>query len=292
MYRNISRNKVNTALILVIFVALFTGLGWFLYFYTGSIGFLIVGIAFALIYTLIQYFSAARIALATAGAKLADKNQYPELYNAVENIVITTGMPMPKVYIIDDPAPNAFATGRNPKDGHIAVTTGLLEIMDKRQLEGVLAHETSHIRNYDILVATIVFGIVCMVSLLCDFFLRITLFGNTRNSRNNPLLLVFALVAIVLMPIIAALIQLAISRQREYLADASGALAIRDPEGLAQALEKLETESKPMIKQSPSTSHFYIVNPLKPNQFWSKLFSTHPPLEDRVRRLRESESKF
>jgi heat shock protein HtpX len=273
-------------------VALFTGLGWFLYFYTGSIGFLIVGIAFALIYTLIQYFSAARIALATAGAKLADKNQYPELYNAVENIVITTGMPMPKVYIIDDPAPYAFATGRNPKDGHIAVTTGLLEIMDKRQLEGVIAHETSHIRNYDILVATIVFGIVCMVSLLCDFFLRITLFGNTRNSRNNPLLLVFALVAIVLMPIIAALIQLAISRQREYLADASGALTIRDPEGLAQALEKLETESKPMIKLSPSSSHFNLVNPLKPHQFWSKLFSTHPPLEDRVTRLRESESKF
>jgi heat shock protein HtpX len=292
MYRNITRNKVNTGVILAVFVALFTGFGWVLYLYTDSIHLLVFCIAFALTYTFVQYFNAAKIALATAGARQVDKNEYPELYNAVENIVISTGMPMPKVYLIHDPAPNAFATGRNPKDGHIAVTTGLLEIMDKRQLEGVLAHEISHIRNYDILVATIVFGIVSVISLLCDFFLRMTLFGNNRNRRDNPILLVLVLVAIILMPIIAGLIQLAVSRQREYLADASGALTIRDPEGLAQALEKLETASKPMIKQSPSTAHFYFANPLKPSQFWSKLFSTHPPLADRVQRLRESESKF
>jgi heat shock protein HtpX len=294
MYRNISRNKWNTALILFIFLALFSGLGVFFYYYTGTIAFLIGAISFAVVYTLIQYFNAAKIALAISGAKLADPSEYRELYNAIENIVITTGTPMPKVYIIQDPAPNAFATGRNPKDGHIAVTTGLLEIMDKRELEGVLAHEISHIRNYDILVSTIVFGIVSVISILCDFFLRIAFFGNNRNSRNNnnAALLIVGLVAVILMPIVAALIQLAISRQREYLADASGALAMRDPEGLAQALEKLETASKPMIKQNTSISHFFIVNPLKKGKFFSKMFSTHPPLEERVQRLRESESRF
>jgi heat shock protein HtpX len=292
MYRNVTKNKVNTFVIMLVFLAIALGVGWIVYYFTSDLFFLIIIGGFALIYAVVQYFGSAKIAFSVSGAKLADPSQFSELYNSVENISITMGIPTPKVYVINDPAPNAFATGRNPKDGHIAVTSGLLEIMDKRELEGVLSHELSHIKNYDILVATIVFGLVSAISLICDVFLRIAFFGMRSKDKSGSLFAVFYLVAVVLMPIVAALIQVAISRQREYLADASGALAMRDPEGLAQALEKLETAQQPMLRQNSSTSHLFFANPLRSGSLMSRLLSTHPPLEKRIERLRESASKF
>jgi len=202
---------------------------------------------------------------------------------------------MPKVYIMDDPAPNAFATGRDPKHAIVAATTGILDIMDDRELEAVMAHEMSHVRNYDIRVSMIAFGLVSAIGLLSDLALRMFFFGGDRrrdnNSESNPIVLIVGIVLIILAPVVASLIQLAISRQREYLADASGALITRDPEGLESALGKLEQYSRPMQRQSSSTAHMFLVNPLKPG-FLSGLFSTHPPLEDRVERLKKIGNTF
>ncbi|MDR2538176.1 MAG: M48 family metalloprotease [Bifidobacteriaceae bacterium] len=295
MYKNVTRNKINTFIIMFFFLALAFGIGWAVYYFTYNSLFLVIVPVLAFIYAFIQYFGAAKIALAVSGAKLADPHAFPQLYNSVENITMTMGLPMPKVYIINDPAPNAFATGRNPKDGHIAVTSGLLDLMDKRELEGVLSHEMSHIKNYDILVSTIVFGLVSAISWICDIFLRMMIFGNVRSSRRDNggnFLMIFYVIAAILVPLIAVLVQLAVSRQREYLADATGALVMRDPDGLAEALEKLETAEKPMLRQNTATSHLFFVNPLSRGNFISKLFSTHPPLADRIARLKASSGQF
>ncbi|MDR1970032.1 MAG: M48 family metallopeptidase, partial [Candidatus Nomurabacteria bacterium] len=216
------------------------------------------------------------------------KQDAPELYRIIENLSITEGLPMPKVYIINDPAPNAFATGRNPKTASVGVTTGLLEIMDKREVTAVMAHEMGHVKNYDILVSMVAFGLVAAIGILADLLARMFLFSGNRNNK-QPILMVFGLVGLILAPIAAMLVQLAVSRQREYLADASGVLTTRDTEALASALEKLKTHGQPMIKQNQTTASMFFFNPLKKA---SGLFQTHPPLDERIKRLRENATKM
>ena len=244
----------------------------------------------AMLYAWLQYFIAGKLAMAMTGAQEIEKKDAPELWRVVENLAITSGMPMPKVYIIDDPAPNAFATGRDPKHAIVGATTGLLEIMDKRELEAVMAHEMSHVRNYDIRVSMIAFGLVSAIGLFADLALRMMFFGDDDRDV-HPALYILGLVVVILAPILATITQLAVSRQREYLADASGVLLTRDTEGLASALEKLRQYGRPMQKQSSSTANLFMNNPLKPG-FFSKLFSTHPPLEDRIIRLRNNATKM
>lgn len=274
------------------FVGIIGAIGWVVSYYYGnqSIAYWVIGVA--AVYAFIQYFIASKLALAVTGAHEIEKRDNPRLYRIVENLTIATGMPMPKVYIIDDPAPNAFATGRDPKHASVAATTGILDVMSDRELEAVMAHEISHVRNYDIRVSMIAFGLVSAIGILSDIAMRMFFFGGDRdNENNNPIALVIGIVLIILAPIIATLVQLAVSRQREYLADASGALTTRDPEGLASALEKLEQTGRPMRRQSSSTAHLFFNNPMRAGMM-SRLFSTHPPLEDRVKRLRANEGKF
>jgi heat shock protein HtpX len=225
------------------------------------------------------------------GAKEIQKQDNPRLYRIVENLAITSGMDTPKVYIIDDAAPNAFATGRDPKHAIVAATTGILEVMDDRELEAVMAHEISHVRNYDIRVSMIAFGLVSAIGILSDIAIRMFFFSDRRENNVNPIVMVIGIALIILAPIIAAIVQMAISRQREYLADASGVLTTRDSEGLASALEKLDQYGRPMQKQSTASAHLFFNNPLKPS-FFSNLFSTHPPLEERIARLRQNANKF
>lgn len=290
MYSAIAANKRNTVIIMVLFILIITGLGWIFSEVYGSTGIFWGTMIGAGIYALIQYFAAASIALAVNGAKEIQKSDNPLLYNTVENLVITNGMPMPKVYIIDDPAPNAFATGRDPEHAVVAATTGLLQIMDKAELEGVIAHELGHVKNYDIRVMMIVFGLVSAIGLLADIFMRMIWFRD-RNENQSPVVLVVGIVAAIVAPIVALVVQLAVSRQREYLADATGVMTTRHPEGLASALEKLKSVSTATKRQNSSTAHLFFANPLKKGTF-SSLFSTHPPLDDRIARLRDMEGKM
>ena len=291
MYSAIAANKRNTVIIMAVFVGLIGAIGWAVSYIYGnrSIAYWVIGVA--VIYALIQYFAASKLAVMMTGAQEIQKRDSPRLYRIVENLTITTGMPMPKVYIIDDPAPNAFATGRDPKHAVVAATTGILEIMNDRELEAVMAHEISHVRNYDIRVSMITFGLVSAIGMLSDIALHMFFFSDRDNENSNPIAMVVGIVLIILAPIIAALVQFAVSRQREYLADASGVMATRDSEGLASALEKLGQYGRPMQKQSTASAHLFFANPLK-NGGVAKLFSTHPPLEDRIKRLRENAGKF
>lgn len=291
MYNAIAANKRNTVIIMAVFIGIISAIGWALSTLYGNsyITPYIIGGAF--IYALIQYFMASKLAVMSTGAKEIQKSDNPRMYRMVENLAITEGMPMPKVYIINDSAPNAFATGRDPKHALIAATTGLLDIMDDNELEGVLAHELAHVKNYDIRVSMIAFGLVSAIGLLADIALRMMFFGNSDNRNVHPIMLVIGIVVIILSPVVAMMVQMAISRQREYLADASGAMTTRYPEGLASALEKLKTHSQPMKRQNTSTAHLFFNNPLK-SGFLSNLFSTHPPLEKRVERLRGNSEKF
>jgi len=292
MYSAIAANKRNTIFIMVVFILIITGLGYVFSKYYGSTGIFWGALIGGGVYALIQYFAAAKLALAMNGAKEITKNDNPRLYRTVENLSIATGLPMPRVYMIDDPAPNAFATGRDPKNSYVAATTGLLDIMDDTELEGVIAHELGHVRNYDIRVMMIVFGLVSAIGLIADIFLRMMWFSDSRDNRqSNPIFLVLGIVAAILAPIIALVVQLAVSRQREYLADATGAETTRYPEGLASALEKLETHSTTLKRQNSGTAHLFFANPLKKKGF-SGFFCTHPPLEDRIARLRNMESKM
>jgi heat shock protein HtpX len=292
MYRAIAANKRNTLVIMGVFIALIAGLGWvFSEAYGGSTGIFWGVLAGAAIYTLVQYFIAAKLALTLNGAHEIQKRDNPRAYRMVENLAITAGIPTPRVYIIDDPAPNAFATGRDPNHSHVAMTTGLLDIMDDQELEAVLAHEIAHVQNYDIRVMMIVFGLVSAIGLLADMFLRIAWFSGGDDDNPNPVFMVLGIVAALLAPVIAMLVQLAVSRQREYLADATGAMTTRYPEGLASALEKLLQHGTGMKRQNSSTAHLFFANPLKGRAIAS-LLSTHPPLEDRIVRLREMSNKF
>lgn len=293
MYSAIAANKRNTFLIMALFVGIIGAIGW-AFGYIENDTSIVYGVLFvAILYAIVQYFMAAKLATMTTGAEEIQKKDNPRLFRIVENLSITAGMPMPKVYIIHDPAPNAFATGRDPKHAIVGATTGLLDIMDDRELEAVMAHEMSHVQNYDIRVSMIAFGLVSAIGLLSDMALRMFVFGDRdrRDNNSNPIVLIAGIILIVLAPIIAMLIQFAISRQREYLADASGSLLTRDPEGMESALMKLQQYARPMQKQNSSSAHMFLVNPLKPG-FVSNLFSTHPPLEDRIMRLKETGSSF
>ena len=287
MYSAIRANKRNTVIIMMVFLLLIGGLGALAgylyddYFITGIVLFI------AIIYALIEYFAASRMAISMAGGREIKKQDNPTLWNVVENLAIANGQPMPRVFIIDDPSPNAFATGRNPQHSYVAATTGLLQLMDKRELTGVMAHEMSHVKNYDIRVSMVVFGLVSAVAFISDFFMRMAWFGgDSDDDDNGSVMLIFGLVAAILAPIVAGLVQLAVSRQREYLADSSAALLTRDPEGLAMALRKLQANSRPMRRQNTAMAHLYINNPLR-SGFFSRIFSTHPPIEDRIARLQK-----
>ena len=293
MYKAIAAIKRNTILVMAVFVGIIGAIAWVVsYLYGGNTSIFYITLIVAAVYALIQYFAASRLAVAMTGAKQIEKRDNPRLYRMVENLAITTGMPTPKVYIIDDPAPNAFATGRDPRHAIVAATTGLMDIMDDAELEAVLAHEMGHVQNYDIRVSMIAFGLVSVIGLLSDIVLHMFFFsGDRRDSGANPVVLVIGIIVIVLAPIIAAIVQMAVSRQREYLADATGAMTTRHPEGLASALEKLQQYGRPMQRQNSASAHLFFNNPLKPS-FLSKLFSTHPPLEDRIARLRGNADKF
>ena len=291
MYSAISKNKRNTVLIMAVFVALIGIIGIVVGYLNDNYSLSVTILVMAAIYALIQYFAASSLAMAMTGAKEIQKQDAPELWRTVENLAIASGVPMPKVYLINDPAPNAFATGRDPKHAIVGATTGLLEIMDKRELEAVMAHEMSHVQNYDIRVSMIAFGLVSAIGLLADVALRMMFFGDSRDRNVHPMVYILGLAVVILAPILAAITQMAISRQREYLADASGALMTRDSEGLASALGKLRDYGRPMQKQTTSTANLFLSNPLKPG-FFAKLFSTHPPIDERIARLRNNATKM
>jgi len=291
MYNAIAKNKRNTLVIMALFVGLIGAIGWVIGYINGdtSLAYYVLGIA--VFYVLLQYFIADKLAVMMTGAKQIEKRDNPRLYRIVENLAITNGMPMPKVYIMEDPAPNAFATGRDPNHAIVAATNGLLSIMDDVELEAVMAHEMGHVKNYDIRLSMIVVGLVSVVGLLADIGIRMFAFGDSDNDNVSPVVLVFGVLMILLAPFIAIVIQMAVSRQREYLADATSAMTTRNPEGLARALEKLKINAKPMRLQNKTTSHLFISNPLKSGGL-NSLFSTHPPLDDRIKRLRENANKF
>ncbi|MGH7191936.1 MAG: M48 family metallopeptidase [Candidatus Saccharimonadales bacterium] len=251
----------------------------------GSTGVFYGGLIGASVYAIFTYYAGSRMALAVNRAREIQKKDNPRLWRTVENLAITDGLPMPRVYIMDDPAPNAFATGRNPKGSAVCVTSGLLDIMDDQELQGVLAHELSHVKNYDIRVSMVAFALTAVISLIADIILRLVWFGND-DRENNQVFLILGIVAAILAPIVATLIQLAVSRQREYLADATGALTTRYPEGLARALAKIEKTGSVAKHQNTATAHLFFVNPLKGHSL-ANLFSTHPPIPDRIARLRD-----
>jgi heat shock protein HtpX len=295
MYSAIAANKRNTVFIIIFFVLLIGGLATYAGYVTGhgSSAFMIIG--FVALYALIQYYAAGAFAVAASGAIEITKADNPRLWRIVENISISEGMPMPKVYLIKDEAPNAFASGRDPKHAVVAATTGLLAIMDDNELQGVMAHEMAHVKNYDIRVSTIVFGLVSAVGILADFFLRMAFYsGNSRNRDSGQLaivLIVFGIVAWIVSALIGPIVSAAVSRQREYLADASGAEITRFPEGLQSALGKLRDYGRPMRRASSSMAHMYISDPIKPSVA-ERLFSTHPPLDKRIERLGTIGGKF
>ena len=299
MYRAIARNKRNTVFTILLFLIIIGGLGWLaslIYHSYTILWFVIIG---ATLYAVVQYFLASSQALSMSGAVPITKADNPRLWNVVENLSITTGTPMPAVYVVNDPAPNAFATGRDPQHASVAATTGLLDIMTDAELEGVMAHELGHVRNYDIRLSMIVFGLTVAIGFIADIFLRMAFFGGMGGNRNNnggggggnPVIIVFGLIAAIIAPLVATLVQLAVSRQREYLADATGAMTTRHPDALASALLKLEAYGRPMQKQNTSMAHLWIANPLKPS-LMSRLFSTHPPIPERVERLEKMGSTF
>jgi heat shock protein HtpX len=287
LYAHKNKNIQKTWLLMTLFFGFVVGLGYVLSGVYQNINIFYGLFAFSLIMNTIAYWYSDKIAIAQSGAKLADENEYRELHQIVENLAITAGLPKPKVFIINDSAPNAFATGRDPKHSSVAVTTGLLNILDRSELEGVIAHELAHIGNRDILLSTVAIVLVGFITLLADFISRISFFGNISNSNNEnrsigALHLVIVLIVAILAPIGATLLQLAISRKREYLADASGALLTRYPEGLANALRKIGSYSVPMEKASKATAHMYISNPFGASGKVSHLFMTHPPIQKRI----------
>jgi heat shock protein HtpX len=285
MYEHISSNKRRTVFLLFFFIVILWGLAWLISQATGRPGLLFVIGLFSLLYSIFSYFAGAKIALAVNGAKEISKKDDPRLWRIVENLAITEGLPMPKVYIMKDPAPNAFATGRNYDKSAVCATTGLLDMMSDTELEGVIAHELGHIKNYDMRVNTIAFALVGIISMIADMFWHISLFGG--NDDDSPAWLrILAIVAVILAPIAATLLQLAISRRREYLADATGALSTRYPDGLASALEKIGSFGSALKKPNTATAHMFFANPLKRGAI-AGLFSTHPPIEARIKALHE-----
>ncbi|MBU1146254.1 M48 family metallopeptidase [Patescibacteria group bacterium] len=295
MYKQITSNKRKSFLLIAIFIVFVIFLGWIFGQFTGdSYGVIILALIISLVMALSSFYGGDKIALWTAGAKgPIQKNDNPYVYRLVENLCITAGLPVPKIYLIPDPAPNAFATGRDPKHASIALTTGLVERLENEELEGVIAHELSHIKNYDIRLMMIVIVLVGIVALLSNWLLRFRFLGGRRDDRDGGgqigvILLLAGLILAIISPLIGKLIQLAVSRKREFLADADGALLTRYPEGLARALEKITAYKEPIRKANDATAHLYISNPFgaKTGKFFHKLFSTHPPAEERIKNLR------
>jgi heat shock protein HtpX len=292
-YTHIARNKFYSILLIFIFLLIVIGIGFFAAQVYNAPGIVVIAVLFSTISAFISYFFSDKITLSMSGAKQVDLKTSPELYQIVENLSIAAGLPMPRVYIIEDSAMNAFATGRNPKNAVVCVTTGILARLNKTELEGVLAHELSHIGNYDIRFMTLVVVLVGVITLLSDWLLRISFFGGDNdNKNNNAIFLIIGLILLIISPIVAMLIQLAVSRKREFLADSTGALLTRYPEGLASALEKISQDHEPLEAANKATAHLYIANPLKDQKgkstsWFAGLFNTHPPIEERVKRLRE-----
>ncbi len=291
IYGAIFSNKWKTWITMILFVAFITTLVYVMSRALGlsSIGMAGMALVFAGMMSIGSYFYSDKLVLATSGARPATKQEFPKFYRTVENLSIGDGLPMPKIYVVDDPSPNAFATGRDPKHAVVVATTGLLNMMNESELEGVIAHELSHVKNYDIRLMGVVAILVGFVAILSDLFIRVSFFRGRDDDRNNGIFLIIAIVLAILSPIAAMLIQMAVSRKREFLADASGVLLTRYPEGLASALEKLEKDNTPPRYASNATAHLYIENPFdnkKVKNFFTGLFNTHPPLEERIKILR------
>jgi len=290
MYSDIAANKRKTVIIMFCFMLFVAGLVWLfdMVWGNGSTGVFYGGVIGAAIYTLITYYSGSKMALVVNGARQIQKADDPRLWRIIENLSITDGLPMPKVYVMDDPAPNAFATGRDPKHSAVCATTGLLNMMDDNELQGVFAHELGHVKNYDIRVSMVAFALTAVISLIADIMLRMTWFrGSDREGQNNQAFFVLGIAAAILAPLVATMIQLAISRQREYLADATSVQLTRNPVGLIGALEALDAgNNKSPEIGNRATQHLFIVNPLKAfGDNASALFATHPSIHERIERL-------
>ena len=294
IYNAVGSNKRKTVVIMVLFVLFITTIG---YIYGKASGneagsYAIIALIFATFSSVGSFFFSDKLVLATTGAQKIEEKDNPQLYHIVENLAIADGIPTPQVYITNDPSPNAFATGRDPKHAVVCVTTGILEKLNKTELEGVIAHDMSHVKNYDIRLMAIVAILVGFVAILGDLFMRSLWFrGSDRDDDNksNGIFLLIGIIFAILTPVIAILIQLAISRKREFLADASGALLTRYPEGLASALEKISSDPHPTRSATSATAHLFIVNPFKDKKtgvFFTSLFNTHPPIEERIKILR------
>lgn len=296
MYNQIDSNKRKTFLLITIFIAVILLIGWaFAEFSEFGYPSLALAGIFSILMSLGGYFKGDKVALAASGAKgPINQSDNPYLYRMMENLAITAGLPMPKMYVINDPAINAFATGRDPKHASVAVTTGAIEKLENEELEGVLAHELSHIKNYDIRLMTVVLVLIGMIALLSDWFLRMQFYGGGKKSNNDSngkmqgILLAIGIVLIILGPIIGNIIKLAVSRKREFLADASGSMLTRYPEGLAKALEKISTESMAMQKANNATAHLFLASPFgRKKHLLSSMFATHPPIQERIEILRK-----
>jgi heat shock protein HtpX len=283
MRKQIAQNKRNTIIIIFVFVVFIMLIGGLFAWLYNSTSVIITAGIIALAYALIQYFLADKIALLGTGARQIEKSENPRFYRVIEQLADDAKLPMPRVYIIEDPAPNAFATGRDPQHAAVAATTGLLEIMDDKELRAVMGHELSHVKNYDIRVSMIVYGLAAIVGLISDIGLRMLFWSDRDEENNSPVGVLFALFTLILAPFVATMIQLAISRQREFLADASSA-SLTSPDDMINALRKLDTHVRPMRQQNVAAEALFIAGPLK-KSFISKLFSTHPPIEARIERL-------
>jgi heat shock protein HtpX len=298
VYNQISRNVTKTWLYIAISAAILFGIGWFLSYYYHDPQILILGAAVSFGSTIVSYWFSDKIVLGLSGARhIAEKKDFPELYRIVENLAITAGLPTPKIYVINDPQPNAFATGRNANHAVVAVTSGILGIVDKQELEGVIAHELSHIGNRDMLVSAVVAVIVGLIAFTSDWFIRFSRFGKRDKDSNRQgmdIMFLIGLIGMILAPIVASLIQMAISRKREFLADANAVLLTRYPEGLASALEKISQTPYQSRYAHQATANMYIANPFKADvsgggrtPWLMRIFSTHPPIEERIAALRQ-----
>ncbi len=291
IYTQQSKNIRKTWMIMIVFISIVIGIGYITSKYFNSPIILYAAIAFSLIMNIGSYWFSDKLAIKASGAKPVTRADNPDLWNMVENLSITAGLPMPKLYIIEDPAPNAFATGRNKEHSAVAVTTGLIDMLDKSELEGVIAHELSHIGNRDILVMSVATVLVGFIAILADMLGRMAMFGGLSNNNDNkhPLAIFVGIFIMIIGPIAAQLMQMAVSRKREFLADASGALLTRYPEGLASALEKIGGYTQPMRRANSATAHMFISNPFgaqtKAGKFMRNVFSSHPPIQDRVQAL-------
>ncbi len=288
LYTQQGKNIRRTWLLMTVFLVMIVAIGYFIGWYLNDPSIVYIAIGFSLFMNVFAYWFSDRVALLATGAKEADEIEYKELHRILENLAITAGLPKPRLYVISDPAPNAFATGRNPKNAVVGVTTGLLQTLDRSELEGVLAHELSHIGNRDILVMTVAVVLAGIIAILADMFLRMSFFGSNNRENRHPIFAIIGVVAIIVAPLAAQLIQLAVSRRREFLADASGALLTRYPDALSSALQKISSYQAPMRRANHATSHLFISNPYgahEAGRFIAKIFSTHPPVGERVAAL-------